>query len=156
MALGKTPASRAQQCWLKTPGGFISPPLAPHLPLSSLLLGPPPKGFGLLPAVQSHWPLSAPGPKAHLPRAWAFHLSARTCLRVHMAPPSVPSDPPSCPFPHSAPHGPASQRKTRSAVTREERRVIPLVRHPERSLERGREEKLGECQHWGADRAASC
>lgn len=127
MALGKTPASRSQQCWLKTPGGFISRPLAPHLPLSSLLLGPPPKGFGLLPAVQSHWPLGAPGPKAHPPQGLGLPSVWKDLPQgPHGA--SF-SGPPSCPFPHSAPHGPASQRETHSAVTREGRRVIPLVRH---------------------------
>lgn len=111
--LGQDPSLQIPAVLAQDPWGFHLTPPRPS-PASVLPAGPPgPKGFGLLPAVQSHWPLGAPGPKAHLPRAWAFRRSARTCLRVHTALPSlVPSVLPS--FPTALPTARHHKRETHS------------------------------------------
>ena len=150
MALGKAPAPEPSSAGSSPPGASSHAP-SPLTCLCPAPAGPPPKGFALLPAIQSIWPLGAPGSKAYPPPGPGPTIclegpaSGSTRRLLLPAPTPCPALSPTA-LPTAQHRKGKLARLSNKPDTREEHRVIPLVRHPERSLDRGREGKLGERQ----------
>ena len=128
-------------------GLHLTPPCPSPAPVPPPA-GPPPKGFALLPAIQSLWPLGAPGSKAHPPPGPGPSIclegpASGSTRRLLLPPPTPrPAFPPTA-LPTAWHRKGKLARLSNKPDTREEHCVLPFVRHPEPSLERGREEKLG-------------
>lgn len=146
--LGQGPSPQSSAALAQDPRGLHLMPPHPSPAFSSPPAGAPTKGFAPLPAAQSQRPLGAPGPKGLPPQGLGLPLVWRDlprgpARRLLLSPPTPRPAFSSTALTTARHHKGTLAQLSNKPDTREEHHVIPLTRHPQRSLERGRKEKLG-------------